>query len=94
MTVIIIPTANPPMCAALFMFSTVNPDRRYIRMKNVKASNNLRDMYIRGITLGGQDEVIYEETDSLKIARAFRKAGRAIEHAGKESDCVHSRRAK
>lgn len=76
------------------MFSTVNPDRRYIRMKNVKASNNLRDMYIRGITLGGQDEVIYEETDSLKIARAFRKAGRAIEHAGKESDCVHSRRAK
>ena len=32
-------------------------------MKNVKASNNLRDMYIRGITLGGQDEVIYEETE-------------------------------
>ena len=29
-------------------------------MKNVKASNNLRDTYIRGITLGGQDEVIYE----------------------------------
>lgn len=62
------------------MFSTVNPERRYIRMKNVKASNNLRDMYIRGITLGGQDEVIYEETDSLKIARAFRKAGRMIQH--------------
>ena len=54
------------------MFSTVNPERRYIRMKNVKVSNNLRDMYIRGITLGGQDEVIYEETDSLRIARAFR----------------------
>ena len=61
------------------MFSTVNPDRRYIRMKNVKASNNLRDMYLRGITLGGQDEIIYEETDSLKIARAFRKAGRTIQ---------------
>ncbi len=59
------------------MFSTTNPDRRYIRMKNVKASNNLRDMYLRGITLGGQDEVIYEETDSLRIARAFRKAGSA-----------------
>lgn len=56
------------------MFSTANPDRRYIHMKNIKASNNLRDVYIRGITLGGQDEVIYEETDSLKIARAFRKA--------------------
>ena len=25
------------------MFSTANPDKRYIRMKNVKASNNLRD---------------------------------------------------
>ena len=62
------------------MFSTTNPDRRYIRMKNVKASNNLRDTYLRGITLGGQDEVIYEETDSLRIARAFRKAGRAIQH--------------
>lgn len=62
------------------MFSTVNPERRYIRMKNVKATNNLRDTYLRGITLGGQDEVIYEETDSLKIARAFRKAGRMIQH--------------
>ncbi len=62
------------------MFSTVNPKRRYIRMKNIKASNNLRDTYIRGITLGGQDEVIYEETDSLRIARAFRKAGRTIQH--------------
>lgn len=61
------------------MFSTANPDRRYIRMKNVKPSNNLRDTYIRGITLGGQDEVIYEETDSLRIARAFRKAGRTTQ---------------
>ena len=60
------------------MFSTANPERRYIHMKNVKTSNNLRDVYLRGITLGGQDEVIYEETDSLKIARAFRKAGRGV----------------
>jgi hypothetical protein len=49
-------------------------------MKNVRSSNNLRDVYIRGITLGGQDEVIYEETDSLKIARALRKAGRNIDN--------------
>lgn len=60
------------------MFSTVNPGNRYIHMKNVKDTNNLRSMYIRSITLGGQDEKIYEETDSLKIARAFRKAGRSI----------------
>lgn len=61
------------------MFSTANPEKRYIHMKNIRRGlNNLRDVYIRGITLGGQDEVIYEETDSLKIARAFRKAGRSI----------------
>lgn len=62
------------------MFSTVNPSNRYIHMKNVKGTNNLRSMYIRSITLGGQDELIYEETDSLKIARAFRKVGRSLQH--------------
>ena len=60
------------------MFSTANFDNRYIHMKSVRETNNLRNLYIRSITLGGQDEVIYEETDSLKIARAFRKAGRGI----------------
>lgn len=63
------------------MFSTVNPSNRYIHMKNIRETNNLRNMYIRCITLGGQDEIIYEETDSLKIARAFRKAGRDIRNA-------------
>ncbi len=62
------------------MFSTANPQHRYIHMKNVKGSNNLRSMYIRSITLGGQEENIYEETDSLKIARAFRKAGRSLQN--------------
>ncbi len=60
------------------VFSTANPQKRYIHMKNVKNTNNLRDVYIRSITLGGQNEKLYEETDSLKIARAFRKAGRRI----------------
>lgn len=60
------------------MFSTTNPNNRYIHMKNVRDSNNLRNMYIRSITLGGQAEIIYDETDSLKIARAFRKAGRGV----------------
>lgn len=60
------------------MFSTTNPNNRYIHMKNVRESNNLRNMYIRSITLGGQSEEIYEETDSLKIARTFRKAGQGV----------------
>lgn len=58
------------------MFSTANPNHRYIHMKQIGEKNNFRDMYLRGITLGGQEEIIYEETDSLRIARAFRKAGR------------------
>ena len=62
------------------MFSTVNPVNRYIHMKNIKSSNNLRDVYLRGITLGGHNEEIYAQTDSLKIARAFRKAGRSMRY--------------
>ncbi len=60
------------------MFSTTNPDNRFIHMKIVRECNYLRNMYISSIKLGGQSEQIYEETDSLKIARAFRKAGRGV----------------
>ena len=60
------------------MFSTANPENRYIHMKNIKKTNNLRDSYLRSITLGGQNEIIYEETDRLSIAKAFRKAGRKL----------------
>ena len=63
------------------MFSTANIKNRYIHLKNFREGlHNMRDFYLRGITLGGQDEVIYEETDSLKMARAFRKAGRIIKN--------------
>ena len=57
------------------MFSTTNEDNRYIRFKNVKGSNNLRDVYYQDILLGGQDECIYESTSQSAIRRAFRKAG-------------------
>lgn len=60
------------------MFTTTNPANRYIRMHNVKSTNNLRRTYIRSITLGGQKEPLYNETDTLKMGRAFRKAGRRV----------------
>lgn len=63
------------------LFSTANPDNRYIRMEHTGNSLNLRDAYIRSITLGGQQECIYTDTDSIKIARSFRKAGREITNA-------------
>ncbi|GAB1477353.1 AAA family ATPase [Bacillota bacterium] len=60
------------------VFSTANPSNRYIRMQNIKSNNNLRDMYLRSILLGGQKENIYEETNSVEIGRAFRRAGKAV----------------
>ena len=56
------------------VFTTTNIDNRYIKLKNVKTNNNLRDMYYRDLVLGGQDEVIYDRTNTSKITRAFRKA--------------------
>ena len=60
------------------VFSTSNENKRYIHMTNIRETNNFRNAYIRAITLGGQSETLYSETDSLKIARAFRKAGRKL----------------
>ena len=57
------------------IFTTTNPNNRYIKLKNVKTNNNLRDMYYRDLILGGQEETIYDKTNSARIARAFRKAG-------------------
>lgn len=57
------------------VFTTTNPDNRYIKLKKIQANNNIRDVYYRDLILGGQDEVIYERTNSPKTARAFRKAG-------------------
>lgn len=56
-------------------FTTTNPNNRYIRMVNVKENNNFRDFYYRDITLGEQDEEVYESTNNEKIAFAFREAG-------------------
>lgn len=58
------------------IFSTTNPKNRYTRVKNIKNNNNLRDVYFRLIQLGGEQEELYMETDSIEIARAFRKASK------------------
>lgn len=56
-------------------FTTTNPLNRYIRMNNIKSSNNLRNFYFRDIVLGEQSEEVYESTNNAEIAMAFRKAG-------------------
>ena len=56
-------------------FTTTNPFNRYIRLKNVKTNNNLRDFYYRDIVLGGQDDPVYNFTNNYEIALAFKEAG-------------------
>ena len=57
------------------MVTTTNEMNRFIHLKDIKETNNLRRVYLRAIQLGGQDEAIYEETDSFDIQRAFKRAG-------------------
>lgn len=59
-------------------FTTTNPEKRYIRMTNVKGNNNLRDFYYRDIVLGEQSEQVYNPTNNFEIALAFREAGEAF----------------
>lgn len=56
-------------------FTTANEEDRYIQLKGVKQLSNARDIYLRAIQLGGQDEDLYKETDSYNIKMSFRKAG-------------------
>ena len=57
------------------IFTTTNPEIRYIRLKNVRPTNNLRDCYIRALKLGGQDEELALQAKTAAIRRALRKAG-------------------
>jgi AAA15 family ATPase/GTPase len=57
-------------------FTTLNEEDRYLQLKGVKKLNNARDIYLRAVQLGGQDEPIYGETDLYDIKKSFRKAGR------------------
>lgn len=42
---------------------------------HLKPSNNFRSVYLRSITLGGQDFEVYDYVQRADIARAFRKGG-------------------
>ncbi len=60
------------------IFSTINPQNRYIKLSKIKKNNNLRDVYLRAVSLDGQEEVLYEKTDNIKITRAFRNAAKVV----------------
>ena len=56
-------------------FTTANPLNRYIRLDNIKPSNNLRNIYFREIELGGAKEDLYLREKQFKIVQSLRKAG-------------------
>ena len=57
------------------VFTTTNPENRYIHLKNIRPTNNLRDCYIRALNIGGQDEPLATETKFHLIRRALRNSG-------------------
>lgn len=60
------------------IFTTSNPDNRYIRLKGVGKTNNLRSLYLREIVGGSQDEEIYDAAKRQRMITAFLKAGDGI----------------
>ena len=60
------------------IFTTSNPDNRYIRLKGVGRTNNLRDLYLREILGNSQDEQIYDAAKRQRMIAAFMRAGDGI----------------
>jgi|LGOV01.1.fsa_nt_gb AAA15 family ATPase/GTPase len=56
-------------------FTTTSGNNRFIRLSGIRKTSNPRDVYLRAVQVGGQQEELYHETDSYNIRRAFRKAG-------------------
>lgn len=60
------------------IFSTTKDTQRYIRLKGLKPSNNLRDYYLRALQIEGQEEELYLGHSKSSIRRSLRKAGRKL----------------
>lgn len=61
------------------VFTSTDSNNRYVRMRGVKETNNLRSLYFRNIVLGGSETELYEYTSDGEIAYAMRQAGENIE---------------
>lgn len=60
----------------LLVYTTVNPNNRYIKSAYIKNTQNTRLSYLRYIKLGGQKEKLYNETNIYEMELAMRRAGR------------------
>lgn len=64
----------------LLIYTTVNPQNRYIKSAYIKNTQNTRLSYLRSIKLGGQKEKLYTETNIYEMELAMRRAGRVGVH--------------
>lgn len=62
------------------VYTTVNPEERYLKTSYIKNTQNTRLSYLRSIKLGGQKEKLYSETNIYEIELAMKKAGRVNLH--------------
>lgn len=62
------------------IYTTVNPENRYIKTAYIKNTQNTRLSYLRSIKLGGQKEKLYNETNIYEMELAMRRAGRVGVH--------------
>lgn len=59
-------------------FTSANPADCYTRLKNVKETNNLRNLYLRNLLLNtGESALLCQPTDNNEIARALRLANKS-----------------
>lgn len=56
-------------------FTTTNPKKRYLQLKGIRDTHNLRDTYFREIIIGEQSEEVYSKTKRYRIIDALRKIG-------------------
>ena len=60
------------------IYTTVNPENRYIKSSYIKNTQNTRLSYLRTIKLGGQKEKLYNETNIYDMELALKRAGKEI----------------
>ncbi len=60
------------------VFTTYNVDNRFIQIKGLSHTNNLRDVYLRALKLGGQKEKLSSKVDTFDIEIALGRAYKAF----------------
>ena len=77
------------------VLTTANPRNRYIRMQSDFVNRNTRDMYIRALTLGGQQERLNEESAAYELDDGFHSAWKCkpdctLSASSEYHDCLHT----